>query len=188
MATVSGFEEIADELEEIASAFDRMQSRKGTEMDAHGAIEEGVSTAMEREVVPQARAEARQYVPSGHENTIDHEEGEWYGDRYRHHFYSTSDLVAYHEFGTGTHGSGNGGYRITPNGDYPIAIPAHRWNGPSTFIRSTDQGEYVFFEYVWHPGVEEQRFMRDALEDNAQEMRGYILSKINEMFRKNDIK
>lgn len=198
MTRVSGFEELADELEELSNAFDRIQSRKGTDADASGAIEEGVRRAMDREIVPEAQREARQHVPTQDAQTISHERGEWAADRYRHFFYATSDLVRYHEFGTGgratdpakgtTEGTdfrGRPGYIIRPRGDYPLGIPDSRWNGPNWMVNS-NTGK-VHFEYVVHPGVHAKHFMRRALEDNAQEMRGFILAQINQMFRENGL-
>lgn len=182
---ITGFDDLADELDEIANAFDRMQSRAGTEADAHGAIEEGVSRAMERVIVPEAKREGRRHVPAKDAETIDHERGEWSADRYRHYFYATSDLVKYHEFGTGRD-AGNGGYVIRPNGDYPLGIPASRWTGPNHMVNG-DTGK-VHLEYVVHPGVRGKHFMQRALQDNANRTRGYILSQINEMFRQNGIK
>jgi len=208
MASIDGFDDLQDEIEEIANAYDNIQSRDGTELSAHGAIEQGVENAMDEAVMPDAKSGAEPHVGADRAQTIEHERGEWAGDRYQHYFGATSDIVAYHEFGTGpkavdqsessfrergtTH-DGRSGYVITSDTG-PVKIGQSDWESGPTIVfdrfgwQADDgdggEGADAFFNYVVHPGVEPQHFMRDAIEDNAPEMRGYILASMQEMFRK----
>lgn len=172
---VDGFEELADELRRQADSFDAPKD----------AIADGINESMDQRVVPESKKEAEQYVRSQDAATIDHGPGEWSGDTYRHPFYATSDIVAYHEFGTGGHASdssrgtvngttfrGQPGYIIRPRGNWPLGIPARRWRGPASMV-NTETGK-VHLQYVVHPGVPAQHFMQHTLEDNTAVIQGYV--------------
>jgi len=205
---INGFEELAQKLREQGEVFEErvgggVGTTRTTGIDpdsnrftsAKTAIQAGVSDTMDEHVVPQARTEARQHVPTGHAKTIDHDGGEWTGSSYRHQFFSTSDLVKYHEFGTSTKAqdtsratidtfdNGERGYRI-PSPPGKAAIPADEWNGPSWMIYTEGDGkDAVIFDYVVHPGVPAQKFMQDALEENMP----FIKDKVEEKLERIDL-
>jgi HK97 gp10 family phage protein len=183
MTNITGFEDLADQIEELADNFDSMAERHGVET-ARQAIADGISDAMEERVVPEAKRMApegdwedhhhkndreRERASPGHlADSIDHEQVGWVGDTYRHKYGSTSDYeyVKVQEFGT--HKTN---YTITPNGDYPLSF--------------MDNGEPVVVEYVVHPGVEGSHFMENALQNNTNEINGYVGNAIQRLLDEN---
>lgn len=207
MARISGFEELSDKLEELADKFDtragsqtprdpetgQFRSKAGR-FDPKNRIMSGVHNAVEDHVVPQARTDAAKHVPPEDARTIKHESRGWSGDRYRHSFYSTSDLVKYHEFGTSTKAqdrsratidtfpNGETGYRIPAPPKQYAAIPASEWNGPDWMIYTDGDGQdAVIFDYVVHPGVSNKRFMQRALEQNIWAIREYVADELDDI-------
>lgn len=199
MTRFSGFRDMADEFEKMAEYF---RSRKGVDQgrdpdtgqfaSPKPRIRKGIDRAMDEIVVPEAQREAEESVPIQDAQTIDHQSDGWDGDTYKHQFYATSDLVRYHEFGTSTHANdksratietfpnGRRGYRIPSNGK--AAIPEDEWDGPPEMVyRDGDGKNAVILDYVVHPGVPEQRFMRDAIDYNSLRFEEYIAEELDKI-------
>jgi len=199
MTEFSGFRDLADEMQKLADYYrSRKGSAQGRDPDTgqfaspKPRIRKGIDRAMEEVVVPQARTDAEESVPAYSAMTIDHESLEWKDEVYRHRYYATDDLVRYHEFGTSTKANdkskatistfpnGQRGYRIPSEGK--AAIPAEEWDGPPEMVyRDGDGKDAVIFDYVVHPGVAEQRFMRDALDHNSLTIEEYIANELDKI-------
>jgi hypothetical protein len=192
MARVSGFRELADDLEFLAQDFEQAAEEQkqsssqivrgrdplsGQFITLKDAVAGGISKTLRDTTIPQASAEAQEYLPSSSDRgrssnpQISQRSGDWQGDRYNHLFYSTNDLVAHHEFGTGTHGNrGSGsGYVIEPRDADALSF---YWD---------KIGMQVTFNYVVHPGVEGQHFMQRALLQSTGDMKRNIAERIENM-------
>lgn len=194
MATEFDFSELGQKLDRLAQSFEydgqprdpetgRFMSPEDFDPAAH--IGNGVRRAMEGEtgnggIVRRAQSRAKRgdaNLPSHHANTIQYKQDSWD----RHHFYATSNLVAYHEFGTGKHGRG-GSYQIPLPGNEPVAIPAHRWDGPDEFVYSDGDGQNAaIFNYVEHPGVEGKHFMQRALNAGIPDIKRDVSHELDKM-------
>lgn len=187
MTEFNGFHGLAEELSDLAEEFRSEKpvgnvTGSGKFGSTKGAISEGISEAMD-EIVRIARMRATVYVPEEDAQTIMHEQQTWTnGDKYFHKFYAESDLVAFHEFGTGTkaehptypgtvnavNSEGRAGYLIDPPGDKPVAYEVG--------------GESFVFQYVVHPGVPANHFMRKSLERNSGKIEDSISEKLDDYF------
>lgn len=136
-------ENVADGLEDAArrTAADDRTIMSGVE----DAVEESLSAV----VVPQAKRAAQPHV-GDHASEIRKGEGTWQGKHYRNGLVADSDVVLAHEYGTGVHRGGSR-YRI----------PARTDSGP---VAIDVGGETKVVEYVRHPGVDEEAFMRESMD------------------------
>lgn len=193
-----GFEEFERELRQLAERFEDAAEKKLREdPDVRGrdpvtgefitfreAIAGGIRDGVNKAVL-KANREAKQHLPSDPERgrssdpQIYQEAVGWQGDRYQHYFYSTNDLVAYHEFGTGQHsargtteatGSAGPGYYIRPRTEDVLSF---EWDKLG--------GRRVAFEYVVHPGVRGKGFMQRALRDSTSDIQRYVANSIDNM-------
>jgi len=189
MAEFTGFHELSEDLSVLAEHFREEYRRSmndpetGEFTSTKEAIESGINSAME-DIVRMSRQRARKHVGERAES-IDHESMGWVGKNdYLHKFYSESDIVAFHEFGTGTeaehprypgtvnavNASGNRGYLIEPTGDNPLAFDIG--------------GHTVVVEYVVHPGVEAQHFMEQTLRRNTSHIKDEVINALENRFEK----
>lgn len=158
---INGFEELADELAELADSFETSLSDPD---DEKRAIQRAITQRMEDTVVPEAKNSVP--VRTGRlKASVAEESRGWTGDQYRHVYGSTldEDYARVQEFGTNKKD-----YQITPNGDYPLKFD---WsNAPPQFSNP------VRFAFVTHPGVQVQQPgpMQSALDDNVSAIQGTV--------------
>lgn len=187
MARISGFSDLERELGDIADSFDDLKEdptgRTSRTISVKDAIAEGIRKGMENAVVPTAKnnapvgsredhhhrndEEGERARPGHLRESIEHEPDGWVGGTYRHRFGSTSpyEYAKVQEFGTRKKN-----YVITPNGDYPL--------------RFEIGGEEIQVQYVVHPGVEGEHFMRDALRSNTHQIQGYVGNEIKQAIQR----
>lgn len=187
MARVRGFEGLEDELERIAEEFREEQktglgAESGQIESTRAAIRSGVREVMQ-DVVRRAQMDAQDHVPRDDATTIQHQSlGFDENDNYTHRYYSNSDLVAYHEFGTGTraeHPSYRGTVNASEDGKRGYLIEP----GPDKeALMWEEDGFKVFAEYVIHPGVAANHFMEQALRRNMGRFEQSISRKMDERF------
>jgi hypothetical protein len=181
MAQITGFEDLAEQIDDIADSFESMAENRGRE-SAREAIKQGVTDAMDERIINDAKAlapegdwedhhnppgndkEGENATPGHLKRSIDHEPVGWIGDTYRHRYGSTSpyEYVKVQEFGTHKKN-----YAITPNGDYPLSFEV--------------DGERIAVEMVVHPGVEGSHFLERALEQNTKTIEGYVGNAMREL-------
>lgn len=175
---INGFHDLGVEIDELANNFDEMSKRHG-EDTVREAIEAGVARAFDQNIVPEARRNAKEYVPDGRENTIFASERGWIGDEYRHDMRSDDIIVASHEFGSGIHSLNGRGTVDVPGEGY--FIPKPPGSGPLKLSGAGDAD--VFVEYVVHPGVEPKRFMYRALVDNSDMFAAQVGGQLSRIMR-----
>jgi len=174
-----GFREFADELRKLAEEFDERTAGRfnnaGRDPQANefistedqtvkDAISQGMTDAVQGGIVPDAQTNAKLYVPDEDAETIQHERVNWN----HHRLGATSDLVAYHEFGTSTKATDQSkATRNAPDGSGYI-IPIEGYDSlPVTSDDMPGALSQIDFEYVVHPGVKAQHFIEKSLKTNT---------------------
>lgn len=175
---IHGFHDLGVEIDELANNFDEMSKRHGDDT-VRGAIEAGVAKTFDETIVPEARRNAKKYVPDGRENTIFASERGWIGDEYRHDMRSDDVIVASHEFGSGIHSMNGRGTVDVPGEGYFIPKPP----GSGPLKLTGEGGDGAFVEYVVHPGVRPKRFMYEALVDNKEQFASEVGGQLSRILR-----
>lgn len=128
-------------------------------------VEDGVEQSMANIVVPQARRAAQPHV-GDRATEIRKGEGRWRGTHYNTGLVADSEVVLAHEFGTGVHRGGSR-YRIPARtSDGPLAIDV----GGTTKI----------VEFVKHPGVDEEAFMRESMEQSLDAIGNNMVDEVGD--------
>lgn len=176
----TGFHELEEELEDLAEDFEEAaEAERGNFtyqnprdqnkfVSVKDAIAAGVDEAMDN-IVSDARLRAENYVPEEDARQIFHRTMDWRGDEYSHRYFSTSDLVKYHEFGTGLDGPSGRRYIIEPDDEEALSF---YWE---------KAGRVVTFEYVMHPGVQGKHFMEKALDVGEHAIKRETASRLNRL-------
>lgn len=180
MAVIEGFDEIADELEELANSFENLQDKHGHKegISVKGAIRDGIARAVEDEVLPLARSRARHdaNLSRFEARKLKQEPIGWRRDTYRHEIGAPRGTLAlYFEHGTGAKGaqdphigvskySGDGKATVNAVNEFGrtgYRIPKLRESDPVEF---NVDGHTLVTEYVVHPGISGKHYVRNALD------------------------
>lgn len=148
------FLETANRVDDMSDGLGEATDKRGRE-SVYKAIGDTVDRYIANPVLEQAKARGRRHTGDRVE-TIHPVSGDWQADVYTAGLRTTNEVVLAHEFGSGVHGGG-GPYRIDPR--------------PGREYLSFDVGgRPVHVEFVVHPGVRGQGFMRRAIKDNSDAM------------------
>lgn len=187
MVRLTGFEEAGDQFENLAEEFERIAEETegagatsqagvrgrdpltGKFESLKDAIQRGISRAVRTEVLtPSNREYNAEYLPSDQSARLS-ASGQWYRDEFELSIFSRNDLVAYHEFGTGTHSEDGAGFYIIPQES----------DGPVAFEWDALGGQTVVFDHVVHPGVEGKHIVEGNLLHSTQEMKRQVERRID---------
>lgn len=154
-----------DDLYDLESALNDLESN-GDRASIDRQVAETTSGFVESEIQRDARERAVRHV--GEEATeIDARVLGWLGRSFRAGLNTDSEIVAAHEYGTGTH-AGNGAYRIDNGGD-EMAFEIN--------------GQPVVVEHVVHPGVSGKQMMQKAVEQNKEEFGEELAEEVADQIR-----
>jgi len=184
------FQELADQLEELAEKFETRRQQRTPQDPETGQfrspegrfnpknrISSGISTAMRDDVVPDAQRGARRTVPESDARTIRHTKQAWN----RHFLVSTSDLVKYHEFGTSTRASDPSKATINAPSGGGYVIPREGYDNLPFGPDQVEMMDELDFQFVVHPGVEGKHFMQNALNRNLHSIEEAVADELDDL-------
>lgn len=140
------------------------------------AVQKSTDRALEGVVEPMAQAYALEHV-GGRASDIEAKSVGWSGTSYVGGLDADDVVVLSHEHGSGSFNSrtpsmtvdGRTGYRISPKDGSPMAFEVG--------------GKTIFAEFVIHPGVDEEAFMRDAARDSKDELLQSVADETHDALR-----
>lgn len=131
------------------------------------AVARGTEESLYEDVLPSVQARAAQHI-GDEASEIDAVTIGWNGRSFSVGLEAGSEIVRAHEYGSGRHAGGGGGYRIG-GGDEPIAFQAG--------------GQTIVVEYVVHPGVRGKAFMRRGAHSQAGDIGDEIADEVADTLR-----
>lgn len=190
MTWARDFRELGDQLENLAEKFEVQRQQRTPQdpetgqfvspegrFDPKNRISSGISIAMRRDVVPDAKRNGRRYVPSEDAETIQHHKTDWN----RHQLVATSDLVKYHEFGTSTRADDKSKATINAPGGGGYVIPRKGYDSLPFGPDQVAMMDELDFKFVVHPGVRGRHFMRNALNRNLHSIEDAVAEELDEI-------
>lgn len=188
---VEGFEELGHKLDSLADRFEEKTTGRisGSGQDpqtssfispsglhAKDRIGIGIAKALEEDVIPEARRRGGDFVPNEDKQSIDYRRNTWYNFDI-----GGNDMVKYHEFGTSTKATDKSKATINaPNGDGYV-IPLDGYDSLPFGPDAVETMDELNFQFVVHPGVESQHFIREALYGNIWRIKQSVARELDKL-------
>jgi hypothetical protein len=165
----SEFTETAQEVEDMSDGIERFDRKAGS--GSHRQIIKREADRQLREtLLPAVKRNASRFVGE-HSDDIHGVQISWQENTYTIGVGTESVIVRSHEYGSGRHATSAGrsggtanGYRITARDDGPLRF-------------STPSGTIVT-EFVVHPGVESQQFMKETTQKKSDDIMQEVLDAV----------
>lgn len=157
---ISGFEDFADDLNDFADSLDKIKGEIPKAINEGMGVTAQAMTDEMRDMVPVDDGDLKSTIRVDNPELM-----EWtikVGGK------NDVDYAYAIEFGSGVHGSGNGEYTITPNGNYPLHF--------------TVDGHEIYTHEVTHPGVPEQPFFRPGYRKHKDELKSNVMNEVEKVF------